>query len=118
MSEDTTTGNNAQGAEPVNTISLATAQEWANRWRSNPNNTVNSHLVLRINITQLMAQKDTVDIRVYHGVDSEGLNKLMLVGVDANGNDLIDESNGHFIFDFNKPCPPYCPSSDNLLNTL
>jgi hypothetical protein len=33
---------------------------------------------------------------------------MMIVGVDANGNDLIDPARGLFIYNFIKPCPSAC----------
>lgn len=112
MSEENITGGN----DPVNTISLETAQEWVKNWRSNPDNSVRSHLIPRIDMTQLLENKDTVDIRAYCGTDSEGLDKLMFVGIDAKGNDLIDESKGYYIYDLTVPCPPKCPPTSLLNN--
>jgi len=92
----------------VNTITLETAQAWAQKWRDTPGATVKAHLIPQIDITQLMNEKDVVDIRAYIGIDDNGENKLMLVGVDANGNDLIDDANEQYIYDFTKPCPTTC----------
>ena len=102
MSEESTTGT------AVNTISLTTAQDWAARWRATPGATVKAHLIPQVDITQLMAEKDVVDVRAYIGIDENGENKLMLVGVDADGNDLIDDNNEQYIYDFTKPCPTVC----------
>lgn len=91
-----------------NVISLETAQIWAARWRENPANTVKAHLIPRVDINELLAEKYVVDVRAYIGVDGDGVNKLMLVGVDADGNDLINENNGQYIYDFTQPCPNTC----------
>ena len=99
--------NNSQETA-VNTITLQTAQAWAKKWRDTPGATVKAHLIPQIDITQLMNEKDVVDIRAYIGIDDNGENKLMLVGVDANGNDLIDDANEQYIYDFTKPCPTTC----------
>lgn len=99
--------NNSQETA-VNTITLQTAQAWAKKWRDTPGSTVKAHLIPQIDITQLMNEKDVVDIRAYIGIDDNGENKLMLVGVDANGNDLIDDANEQYIYDFTKPCPTTC----------
>ncbi|WP_300564456.1 hypothetical protein [Flavobacterium sp.] len=105
MSEKTTTEK--IGIEE-NVISLETAQQWATNWRSNPENTVKAHLIPQIDITQLLNEKDVQDVRAYIGVDEDGVNKLMLVGVDAKGNDLINEDAGQYIYDFTLPCPNTC----------
>jgi hypothetical protein len=91
-----------------NTISLKTAQDWARTWRSNPENKVKAHLIPQIDVKQLLAEDKVVDIRAYIGVDEEGKNKLMLVGVDIDGNDLINEEKGQYIYDFTRPCPDTC----------
>lgn len=99
--------NNSQGTA-VNTITLTTAQAWAQKWRDTPGANVKAHLIPRIDIVQLMNNEETVDVRAYIGIDDNGENKLMLVGVDADGNDLIDETKGQYIYDFTKPCPTTC----------
>ncbi|TGD56650.1 hypothetical protein [Flavobacterium humi] len=100
-----------------NVISLETAQEWAARWRMNPENTVKAHLIPRVDINELLAEKYVVDVRAYIGVDDDGVNKLMLVGVDADGKDLINDSNQQYIYDFTQPCPNTC-DVDSPLYTL
>lgn len=99
-----------------NTISLQKAQEWAAKWRSNPNNTIKAFLIPNVDITQLLAEKGVQDVRAYVGIDENDEQKLMLVGVDENGNDLIDEANGKIIFDFTKPCPSECDINSPLFN--
>ena len=91
-----------------NTITLKQAQEWATTWRSNPLNTVKAHLIPNVDIKELLNENNVVDVRAYIGVDEKGVNKLMLVGVDINGNDLINDTNGDYIYDFTKPCPSTC----------
>ena len=56
----------------VNTITLETAQAWAQKWRDTPGATVKAHLIPQIDITQLMNEKDVVDIRAYIGIDDNG----------------------------------------------
>ncbi len=102
----------------TNTIDLATAQEWARTWIANPSNTIKAHLIPQINITQLMAQANVQDIRAYVGIDDKGVTKLMLVGVDANGNDLIDAANGYYIYDFTSSCPPVCDVNSPLYTLI
>lgn len=97
-----------------NAITLETAQQWAKTWRSDPENTVKAHLIPQIDVTELLAEDDVVDIRAYIGVDGNGVNKLMLVGVDAAGNDLINDAAGQYIYDFTKPCPSTCDVNSPL----
>ncbi|MGX7668967.1 hypothetical protein [Flavobacterium pedocola] len=105
--------NNSQETA-VNTITLQTAQAWAQKWRSTPGATVKAHLIPQVDITQLMNEKDVVDVRAYIGIDENGENKLMLVGVDANGNDLINDADEQYIYDFTRPCPDTCDTKSPL----
>lgn len=103
---------------PKNTIDIATAQAWAKTWISTPDTSVKAHLIPRINITQLMESQDCQDIRAYLGIDEDGVARLMMVAVDENGNDLIDEANGHYIYDFTEPCPPKCDVNSPLYTLI
>jgi hypothetical protein len=95
-----------------NTITLQTAQDWAERWKSTqesgstPNFT--AFLIPGIDFTQALKPEEAVDVRTYLGIDDTETVRLMIVGVDREGNDLIDESNGYYIYDFTSICPPYC----------
>lgn len=92
----------------TNTIPLATAQEWAATWRADPSNTVKAFLIPQVDIKELLAEDNVQDVRAYVGIDSNGDCKLMLVGVDINGHDLIDEASGDCVYDFTEPCPKTC----------
>ena len=98
----------------TNTITLATAQAWAKNWRDKPENIVKAYLIPQADITQLMAETNVQDVRAYCGIDENGDYKLMLVGVDVNGNDLIDEAAGAYVYDFTAPCPRTCDVNSPL----
>jgi hypothetical protein len=68
----------------LNTITLQQAQKWAQNWRENPS------------------------------PDENGKYKLMIVGVDTNGNDLIDDAAGQYIYDFTTGCPKVCDVNSPL----
>jgi hypothetical protein len=95
-----------------NTITLETAQQWAARWKEAQQNgteaPVTAFLIPGIDVTQVMNERNVLDVRAYLGIDGENTERLMIVGVDADGNDMIDESNGYFIYDFSQPCPTNC----------
>jgi hypothetical protein len=95
-----------------NTISLETAQDWANRWKEVQNNNKTPHitafLIPGIDVSQALQPEKAVDVRTYLGMDETNTPRLIIVGVDEKGNDLIDEANGYYIYDFTLPCPPYC----------
>lgn len=93
---------------PTNTIPLATAQAWAKTWRDSQPDNVKAYLIPQDDITQLMAEANVQDVRAYCGIDENGDYKLMLVGVDANGSDLVNEAAGEYVYDFTEPCPRTC----------
>ena len=99
-----------------NVISLDTAQNWAARWRENPTHIVKAFLIPHEDFAQLLAQGSVNDIRAYVGIDDNGTHKLMLVGVDKTGSDLIDADKQEYIYDFTQPCPAYCDNRSPLYN--
>lgn len=97
------------------TITLDEAKDWATSWRTNPpKDLAKGHLISGEALSELLATDGVVDVRAYMGVDNTGTQKLMFVGVDADGNDLIDDN--HLIYDQTKPCPDKCDTSSALYN--
>lgn len=97
----------------LNTITLETAQEWAARWKRqqgkyNENNPLKAFWIPGIDFTQVMEETGVKDVRAYLGIDENEVEKLMIVGVDEEGNDMIDEGKGWYIYDFSEPCPNKC----------
>ncbi|UGS22923.1 hypothetical protein [Flavobacterium channae] len=98
---------------PNYTITLDEAKEWTSSWRTNPpKDLAKGHLIPGDALRELLATDGVVDVRAYMGVDSTGTQKLMFVGVDVNGNDMIDNNN--LIYDSTKPCPPNCDPTSPL----
>ncbi len=100
----------------TNTITPATAQSWAAKWQRDPANTTKAFLIPKEDITQLFQYDGVCDVRTYFGIDENGNQKLMIVGVDANGNDLIDDTKQQYIYDFAQTCPPKCDNNSPLFN--
>jgi hypothetical protein len=116
-----------------NSISLKTAKEWAKRWR-NKESSYNKHHDCRafniplIDLQEVIKEEGVASVRAYIGVDKktiEGIvvfeEKLMIVGVDKNGKDMISSEDGETldaesndIFDFTKACPSLCDNSSPL----
>lgn len=68
-------------------------------------------------ILRILQQKDCVGLRYYYGTDETGQNLLILMGVDANGKDMI---NGE-LAERSWFCPPFCRGGgddDSFLNQL
>jgi len=61
-------------------------------------------------IESVLAQADCVGIRYYHGINSKGEPVIILVGTDANEDDLV---NG-LLLEFAIPCPNQCGASNSL----
>lgn len=59
----------------------------------------------------LLAQPGCVGVRFYRGLTAESGPALVLVGVDAEGNDMTEG----LVLDQHLPCPPYC-GDGNALN--
>ncbi len=62
-------------------------------------------------IESILSQKGCVGIRIYYGKDgTKDIDPahLILVGTDADGNDM---PNMDYILDMGLPCPRYCPDT-------
>jgi len=97
----------------TNIIPLDTAKQWAATWQKD--NTLKAFLIKKENIDSILAAGGNVaNFRGYIGIDDTGSPVFMLVGVDASGNDLIDETDGQMVYDYNNPCPSHCDPSSPL----
>jgi len=97
------------------TITLDDAKNWAKEWQTNPpKDLAKAHLIPGEALSELLATEGVVNVRAYMGVDETGTQKLMIVGVDDDGKDLIDEN--HLIYDKTNPCPNVCDPSSPLYN--
>lgn len=93
-------------------IPLATAAEWTKNYRTaNPAQT-KGHFFGKEYIQSILAQENCVGIRIYYALDENGAKQLILVGVDANENDLYQG----IIAERSFKCPPFC-GVNNPLNS-
>ena len=63
-------------------------------------------------IESILAQEGCVGIRYYHGINSDSQPVIILVGAEANENDLHTGE----LCEFAEPCPTRC-SENNPLNS-
>lgn len=63
-------------------------------------------------LDRLLAQPGCAGIRYYHGLDAQDQPSLIIVGVDAKGNDIT----AGVLLDVHFPCPPFC-GDGNALNS-
>ena len=64
----------------------------------------------RKDLDELLAQPGCSGVRYYYGLDEDGKDSLILVGVDKDGNDM---ANG-VLMEFSIPCPPFCGDGNSL----
>lgn len=65
-------------------------------------------------VLDLLNQDDCQGLRVYYSMDEAHNFHLLLVGVDSEGEDIID-SNEPLILDEGIKCPPTCPVNSELV---
>lgn len=93
-------------------ITLSEAADMTANYRNDhPGETI-AHYFGKTAITDIFDQNDCVGMRVYYGLDDTGKKQLIVVGVDASGNDLYTGKLAERSF----LCPPDC-SAVNPLNT-
>ncbi len=93
-------------------ITLAEASEMTARFRAQAgSDPIIGGYFGRDAVMQILTQEGTVGLRYYYGLDDNGLQHLILVGVNQEGEDM---TNG-FLAERNFLCPPLC-SDPNKLN--
>ncbi len=79
-------------------------------FRSKFPNEIKAHFFGKDIINTILAQNGCMGIRFYQGVDANGNLELVIVGADANENDLLN-----FIGDLASPCPSECDTNNSPL---
>jgi hypothetical protein len=89
---------------------LSTAEEWCANYRTaNPTGTKAHYFGYRI-ILRILGQRGCVGLRSYYALDGNGDQWLILVGVNAAGEDMTDG----IIGETSIPCPAMCDTSSKL----
>ena len=60
-------------------------------------------------LNDILARPGCVGIRMYHGLDTLLRHEMVLVGADAEGDDMLD-----LVADKGLPCPASCPQPNEL----
>ncbi|MEO6302855.1 MAG: hypothetical protein ABIP51_06760 [Bacteroidia bacterium] len=95
-------------------VTLAEATAWTATFRSGQSGTyTKGHFYGKDAINAILDQSGCVGIRIYYAIDAKGAKQLILVGADANENDLY---NG-VLAERGVSCPPIC-GTGNPLNGL
>ena len=107
---------------------LQQASSWTRNYRNQNPGGVKGHCISAAILNDILAQPGCAGVRAYYGLDDNGAPKLILVGYDANENDILsgpsvaargavdEESSSTQIATTLPPCPPCC-SIDNPLNS-
>jgi hypothetical protein len=91
-------------------IPLATAEQWTANYRNANPGAVKAHYFGGTKVASILKQTGCVGIRAYYAIDDQGAKQLILVGVDANENNMTDG----IILDRSFPCPPFCGGGGGL----
>lgn len=93
-------------------ISLAEAAELTSNYRATLSSSADviGEYFGKEALISLLNQTNCVGARVYYGLDDNGVKKLVLVGVDTDGNDLYENK----LMERGLNCPPYCSTSNPL----
>ncbi|QJX47672.1 hypothetical protein HMJ29_12255 [Hymenobacter taeanensis] len=114
---------------------LNKASQWTRNYRNQNPNAPKGHCIKKEQLEAILSQPGCEGIRAYYGLDDDGNRKLVLVGIDANENDILSEtgvdtllraadtdgagtesSAATTIATDLPPCPPCC-SIENPLNS-
>jgi hypothetical protein len=93
------------------------ASKWTAAYRANnPNKTVGHFFGYKI-VQRILAQEGCVGIRCYYATDEQGKPQLIMVGTDANQNDIVTPG---IVAEVSRPCPTFCGTPNPLTggNTL
>lgn len=95
-------------------ITLSDASELTAAWHAkNPGETYATIFPAEV-YHALLNQESVTHIRSYSAINLEGNNTLVLLGVDSDGNDIVDG----LLFELGPQCPPYCGLASSLSETV
>jgi hypothetical protein len=92
-------------------FSLETSAQWTSNYRAANPNKIKAHFFGRKIIEKILAQPGCKGIRCYYALDDKGVQQMIMVGADANENDMCHG----IVAEVSRPCPTFC-GTPNLLN--
>ncbi len=99
---------NAQSLPPANhLITKADAKRYIDNFKASPDAavlTVTAGAFHREIVDKILSQSGCAGIRIYYGKTDDAKPTLIIVGIDAAGNDLVDGVIAQLMI----PCPPVC----------
>ena len=92
-------------------IQLTEASAMTSSYRQTiPSAGIKGHFFGKNIIKTILSQTGVVGIRMYYGIDAAGVKQLVLVGTDAEENDLYNA----IVADRSVPCPSRCGTANPL----
>jgi hypothetical protein len=73
-------------------------------------NYVKGEYFSKASLESVLDQSGCVGIRIYYGLDENNVQRLVIVGADANENDIVTG----IILEHGTLCPPHCGTGNNL----
>lgn len=92
-------------------ISLTDGADMTSRYRDNNPGEIIAHFFGKNKLQDLLDQEGAMGIRMYYGINEDGVKQLVLVAADEEQNDMTS-----LVLDLNHPCPNWC-SEKNALNS-
>lgn len=121
-------------------ITLEQAVDLTQRYRRSAPASEKAGFFYAKGIQELLAQPNVYGMRIYHGLDKKGAYRMVLVGVDQDGEDIVKTkvvvrsaiplskgpapvaafmsggggTGDAVLLDGHWPCPPWCPTNSPL----
>ena len=98
-------------AVALHSMSAPEAAELTQAFRdANAPGTVIAGYFDRAVLDQVLSESGVAGLRIYQGINPDGSPALVVVGVDSQGDDLVEGT----IAERHRPCPPFCGRSSAL----
>ena len=93
-------------------ISLADASELTKNYRDSQTSTnyVKGEFFGKTALLALLNQEGSVGARIYYGLGADGVPRLVIVGVNSDGDDMVDGN----LMEHGFSCPTQCSSANSL----
>lgn len=100
---------------PEHAVLLDDAKKWISNWQNTKiidGTSIRAHLIPAKDVHDIFIDdKGFVRYRGYNAITDEGEFKFLLVGVDADNNDIVDYDKGYYVYDMTTPCPSVCSTA-------
>lgn len=97
---------------PKHAVSLDDAKTWISNWqnRNDINGmSIRAHIIPVQDVNDIFNKdKGFEQYRGYNAITDQGEFKFLMVGVDSNGNDIVNYEDGFYVYDMTTPCPSVC----------